>query len=75
MAAKNLRLSVVVEEEIYRVLKELSDLKGESLSSLVKRYIEVGLLLSEDSGLASLANERLKDFAKEHTLTHEEVWG
>ncbi len=74
MPAKNPRINVVVDEEVYVLLKELAKEKGESISSLAKKYIELGLNLAEDIGLSKLSEERLKDFSPEKTLSHEEVW-
>lgn len=74
MPAKNPRINIVVDEELYSILKELAKQKGESVSSLAKKYIEIGLNLVEDVGLSNLVEERLRDFSPEKALSHEEVW-
>jgi len=74
MPTKNPRINIVVDKEIYTILKELSEERGESISSLAKKYIELGLNLVEDIGLYKLSEERLKDFSPSKTLSHEEVW-
>lgn len=74
MPAKNPRVNVVVDNELFEVLKALAEERGESMSSVVRRYIELGLSLAEDIGLAKVGEERLKTLRKEKTLTHEEVW-
>ncbi|EDP74798.1 ribbon-helix-helix protein, CopG family [Hydrogenivirga sp. 128-5-R1-1] len=74
MPAKNPRVNVVVDNELFEVLKALAEERGESISSVVRRYIELGLSLAEDIGLAKVGEERLKTLRKEKTLTHEEVW-
>ena len=55
-------------------MKELAKEKGESISSIARKYIEIGLNLAEDFGLSKLSEERLEDFSPEKTLSHEEVW-
>jgi len=74
MPAKNPRINVVVDRELFEVLSVLAKEKGESLSSVVRKYAELGLNLAEDIGLAKIGEERLKTLRKEETLTHEEVW-
>ena len=74
MPAKNPRINIVVDEELYSILKEIAKQKGESVSSLAKKYIEIGLNLVEDVGLSNLVEERLRDFSPEKALSHEEVW-
>ena len=74
MPTKNPRVNVVVDRELFEILKALAEERGESISSVVRRYVELGLSLAEDIGLAKIGEERLRTLRKEKTLTHEEVW-
>lgn len=74
MPTKNPRVNVVVDRELFELLKALAEERGESISSVVRRYVELGLSLVEDIGLAKVGEDRLKTLRKEKTLTHEEVW-
>ncbi len=74
MPTKNPRVNVVVDRELFEVLKALAEERGESISSVVRRYVELGLSLAEDIGLAKIGEERLRTLRREKTLTHEEVW-
>ena len=64
----------MVDRELFELLKALAEERGESISSVVRRYVELGLSLVEDIGLAKVGEDRLKTLRKEKTLTHEEVW-
>ena len=74
MPTKNPRVNVVVDRELFELLKALAEERGESISSVVRRYVELGLSLAEDIGLAKIGEERLRTLKKGKTLTHEEVW-
>ncbi len=74
MPAKSPRVNVVVDRELFEVLQSLARERGESLSSVVRRCVELGLSLAEDIGLARIGEERLRTLNKKQTLTHEEVW-
>ena len=74
MPTKNPRVNVVVDRELFELLAALAEERGESISSVVRRYVELGLSLVEDIGLAKVGEDRLKTLRKEKTLTHEEVW-
>ncbi len=74
MPTKNPRINIVVDEELYNTLKEIAKQRGESVSSLAKKYIEIALSIAEDIGLSKLAEERLNSFSPEKALSHEEIW-
>jgi len=74
MPTKNPRITVTLNEEIVEILETLAKERKKSLSQIVRNLLELGLLLSEDMSLVKLTEERLKDFSKEKTLSHEEVW-
>ena len=74
MPTKNPRISVMLEGELYEILQEVAKRHGESLSEVIRRYLKIGLILSEDLGLLELAQERLKSFSDKEALSHDEVW-
>ena len=74
MPTKNPRISVTLEGELYEILQEVAKRRGESLSEVIRRYLKLGLTLSEDLGLSELAQERLKSFSDKEALSHDEVW-
>ena len=75
MPTKNPRVNVVVDRELFEVLRSVAEERGESISLVVRRYVELGLSLAEDLGLAKIGEERLRTLKRDKTLTHEEVWG
>jgi predicted DNA-binding protein len=74
MPTKNPRITITVNEQLLELLETLAKERNESISQTARRLIEVGLEFFEDIGLSKIAEERLKDFSKEETLNHEEVW-
>ena len=74
MPAKNPRITVTLNEEMIEVLETMAKEQKESVSQIVRKLLELGLFLSEDVALSKLVEERLKDFSKEKTLSHEEIW-
>ena len=75
MPTKNPRVNVVVDRELFEVIRSVAEERGESISLVVRRYVELGLCLAEDLGLAKIGEERLRTLKRDKTLTHEEVWG
>jgi len=74
MPTKNPRVSVTLNADLLEVLEIIAKERKESLSQTIRRFLELGLNLSEDIGLAKLAEERLKHLSKEKTLSHDEIW-
>jgi len=74
MPAKNPRITVTLNEEMIEVLETMAKEQKKSVSQIVRKLLELGLFLSEDVALSKLVEERLKDFSKEKTLSHEEIW-
>jgi len=74
MPAKNPRLNIVIEEPIYRVIHDLSETRGISMSTLTRDLIREALELREDAALASFAEERERSLKKSKMLSHKQVW-
>ncbi len=74
MPTKNPRVNIVVDKELFEVLKTIAEERGESISAVVREYVEIGLNLAEDISLTRIAEERLRTLRKKKTLTHEEIW-
>jgi predicted DNA-binding protein len=74
MATNKPRVNVVLDKQIYELIKRLSEEEGTSLSSFVKDLIEEALELREDVALNEIAEEREKTFNKSKALPHNEIW-
>jgi predicted DNA-binding protein len=74
MATNKPRVNVVLDKQIYELIKRLSEEEGTSLSSFVKDLIEEALELREDVALNEIAEEREKTFNKSKALSHNEIW-
>ncbi|NPA41634.1 MAG: ribbon-helix-helix domain-containing protein [Aquificae bacterium] len=74
MSVKSRKVSITMEQELFDAIKEVARSRGESLSSVIEEYIELGMNLAEDIGLSKIGEERLSTLDKDKTLTHEEVW-
>lgn len=74
MATNKPRINVVVNEQLYNLIKQLSEDENVSLSFMVKNLIEEALELREDIALGKFAQEREKTFSKSRALSHDETW-
>ncbi len=74
MPAKNPRINVVLDDNLYKNVQFLAETDGVSLSTKVRDLIREALEVQEDIYLASLADRREKAWDKSTTLTHEEIW-
>jgi predicted DNA-binding protein len=74
MPAKNPRINVVLDENLYKNVQFLAETDGVSLSTKVRDLIREALEVQEDIYLASFAEKREKAWAKSKTLNHEETW-
>jgi Arc/MetJ-type ribon-helix-helix transcriptional regulator len=73
MPAKNPRINVAMERQLYAAVHDLAEGQGVSMSNVVRDLIREALELREDAALAALAERRERVGGKR--LTHEEVWG
>ncbi len=74
MSVKSRKVSITMEQELFDAIKEVARSRGESLSSVIEEYIELGMNLAKDIGLSKIGEERLSTLDRDKTLTHEEVW-
>ena len=75
MATKKPRVNVVLDRNMYKIIKDLSGSEDSSMSSTMRDLIREALELREDVALAKFAEKRKKTFSKSKTLSHKEVWG
>ena len=74
MPTKNPRINIVVEGPLYKVLKELADKKGLSLSTLSRDLIREALETREDIALNYVAGEREGTLKAAELIDHDDVW-
>ena len=74
MSTNKPRVNVVLDKQVYELIKRLSEEEGTSLSSFVKDLIEEALELREDVSLNEIAEEREKTLNKSKALSHNEIW-
>jgi len=74
MPAKNPRLNVVLDKEIFEVLDEISRRKGISRSLLARDLIKEALDVYGDVHWDQVARKRDEDFSLKTALSHDEVW-
>ncbi len=74
MPAKNPRLNVVLDKEIFETLDEISRKKGISRSLLARDLIKEALEIYEDIYWDNAALKRDESFSLESFLSHDEVW-
>ncbi len=74
MPTKNPRINVVLEEPLYRIIRELAKKDGLSLSMVSRDLIREALELREDAALAAFAESREKTLKEAGLNNHEETW-
>ena len=74
MPTKNPRINVVLEEPLYRIIRELAEKDGLSLSMVSRDLIREALELREDAALAAFAESREKTLKEADLSSHEETW-
>jgi len=55
------RVNLSLSKEKYKLLKELADEHDTSMSKLVEEFMDVGMELFEDIGLAEIVEERIEE--------------
>ena len=73
MAAKNPRLSIVIEPSVYKLIKQLAKNEETTISKKAKSLLMEALELYEDFSLSALANQR-ENSLKGELVPHEDVW-
>ena len=74
MPAKNPRINVVLDDNLYNNVRFLAKADGVSMSTKVRDLIRAALEVQEDIYLATFAENREKTWNKSTARTHEEVW-
>jgi len=74
MPAKNPRINVVLDDNLYKNIQFLAETDGVSLSTKVRDLVREALEVQEDIYLASFAERREQSWDKSETLSHEEIW-
>jgi hypothetical protein len=74
MATNKPRVYVVLDEQLYSIIKQLSEDEDASVSSVVKDLVKEALELREDIALSEFAKEREETFDRLKVLSHDEVW-
>lgn len=74
MPTKNPRLNVVLEKDVYALLRQLANKEGVSLSMKARDLIKESLELYEDRYLQEIATQRDASLRDEEALSHEDVW-
>lgn len=74
MPTKNPRVNVVLERPLYEALGRVARLEGTSLSTKARDLLKDALEMREDSGLASIAEQRARTLDKGAAMSHREVW-
>lgn len=73
MAAKNPRLSIVIEPHVYKLIQKLAKKDETTISKKAKALLMEALELYEDAGLSALAESREKSL-KDKAIPHEDAW-
>ncbi len=74
MAARNPRLSIVVETRIYELIQKLAKRDETSVSKKAMSLLVEALDLHEDLGLSTMAEEREKTLRKNKLVPHQDAW-
>ncbi|MBW2704357.1 MAG: toxin-antitoxin system, antitoxin component [Deltaproteobacteria bacterium] len=74
MAAKNPRLSIVVESHIYEIIQKLARRDETSISKKALSLLVEALDLHEDLDLSTMAEEREKTLKKSKLVPHQDAW-
>ncbi len=74
MATRKPRVNVVLNESLYKIIKDIAEKEEMSISSTVQDLVKEALELREDISLAEFADKRKQTFDKSKALSHKEVW-
>ncbi|MBI4374176.1 MAG: antitoxin, RHH family protein [Deltaproteobacteria bacterium] len=74
MSTKNPRVMVVLENPLYRWVRQIAKHDGLSLSMKLRDLIREAYENYEDRYWSREAEKRAKSFRRSEALTHEEVW-
>jgi len=68
------RVYVVLDEQLYSIIQQLSEEEDTSVSSVVRDLVREALELREDIALSKFAEEREETFDRSKALSHNKVW-
>jgi hypothetical protein len=74
MPARNPRIKVLLNEQVYKEVRFLAEKDGVSISNKASDLIKEALEIEEDLILADFASDREKSLDDAPTLSHEDVW-
>ena len=74
MPARNPRINVLLNEQVYQEVRFLAKKEGVSISNKASDLIKVALEIEEDLILADFADNREKTLDDMPTLSHDNVW-
>jgi predicted DNA-binding protein len=72
MPTKNPRLNVVLDAELYAVIKKIAKQQGKSMSVVAKELIEDALEKHEDLLLSEMAMKR--EAKSKKPISHDKAW-
>jgi len=73
MAAKNPRLSIVIEPHVYKLIQRLAKRDETTISKKAKSLLLEALDIYEDLGISAMAEEREQSL-KNKSIPHEDAW-
>lgn len=74
MPAKNPRINIVLDKNLYDSVQHIAKRDGVSLSLKARDLIKEALEIEEDIALSVFAEKRENTFSKKSALKHKEVW-
>lgn len=74
MGTKNPRVNVMFDGTIYQILQRFAKLDNVSLSQKINELVCHSLEEEEDQYASSLADARLKSFARKNALRHHDIF-
>ncbi|MCU0577382.1 MAG: toxin-antitoxin system, antitoxin component [Desulfobacterota bacterium] len=74
MPARNPRINVLLNEQVYKEVRFLAKKDGVSISNKASDLIKEALEIEEDLILADFAGNREKSLDDASTLSHDDVW-
>lgn len=72
MPTKKPRLNVVLDESLYKIIEDLSQKEGKSMSVIAKELLEDAIEKHEDLVLSQMAMER--EAKSKKTISHKDAW-
>ena len=74
MPATNPRVNIVLDKDLYQMVKKLAKEQGISLSLKVRDLVAQALNFSEDKFWLEKAKERRDSFSNKKALSHDQIW-